>query len=159
MKDKAALCWGAVLSKIGQHSAMCYGETVLPRTGLGTVSVILRKKRLIPEVCFFYCSTNGIPSAGPRVFCSAEQPEFCRNKIFVSSIPSSAEFLSRKFPTLLKSVPFTSKPIISRKTYTFVTLVKQTLFCDAAIAKSPVMHSSTYIKKPSNIVMHTRLIR
>ncbi len=27
----------------------------------------------------------------PRVFCSTEQPEFCRNKPFVSSIPSSAE--------------------------------------------------------------------
>jgi hypothetical protein len=40
---------------------------------------------------------NGIP----RVFCSAEQPEFRRNKAIVPSIPSSAEiFFCRKLPTL-----------------------------------------------------------
>ncbi len=41
---------------------------------------------------------NGIP----RVFCSAEQPEFRRNKPIVPSIPSSAEqFFCRKLPTLV----------------------------------------------------------
>jgi hypothetical protein len=52
----------------------------------------------IPKACFFFCSTvrnflfsrmvrNDIPS----VFCSAEQPKFCRNKPFVSSILSAVE--------------------------------------------------------------------
>ncbi len=67
----------------------------------------------IPRVCFNFCSTvrnsehfflfreivwNGIL----RVFYSVEQPEFCRNKPFVSSIPSTAElfFVGNSQPTL-----------------------------------------------------------
>jgi hypothetical protein len=42
----------------------------------------------IPSI-FLFCGTvrNGIP----RIFCSAEQPEFLQNRPIVPSIPSSAE--------------------------------------------------------------------
>jgi hypothetical protein len=55
----------------------------------------------IPSI-FLLCGTvrNGIP----RVFCSAEQPTFRRNKPIVPSIPSSAEyFFCCKLPTLSRS--------------------------------------------------------
>jgi hypothetical protein len=52
-------------------------------------------------ICFYFCSTVQIPSiilfqgmvrnGISRVFCSAEQPEFRRNKPVVPSIPSFAE--------------------------------------------------------------------
>jgi hypothetical protein len=55
----------------------------------------------IPRVCFYFDPLYRIPSilvshgmvrnGIPRVFCSAERPEFRRNKPIVSSIPSSAE--------------------------------------------------------------------
>ncbi len=56
----------------------------------------------IPSI-FLLCGTvrNGIP----RIFCSAEQPEFRRNKPIVPSIPSSAEyFFCRKLPILYTSI-------------------------------------------------------
>jgi hypothetical protein len=65
-----------------------------------------------PECAFIFVPRYRIPSISllcrkvwnrsPRVFCSAEQPEFRRNKSIVLSIPSSAEFFfCRKFPTLV----------------------------------------------------------
>jgi hypothetical protein len=37
----------------------------------------------------------------PRVYCSAEQPEFCRNKPNVPSVSSSADyFFCQKLPTI-----------------------------------------------------------
>jgi hypothetical protein len=65
----------------------------------------------ITRVCFYFCSMvqnsehfsplwNGSDGI-PRVFCSAEQPEFRRYKPIVPSFPSSAEyFFCRKLPTL-----------------------------------------------------------
>jgi hypothetical protein len=64
--------------------------------------------------CFLFCGMvrNGIP----RVFCSAEQPEFRRNQATVPSIPSSEKkFFCRKLPTLERNqnVSFIGKSISS----------------------------------------------
>jgi hypothetical protein len=79
-----------------------FSSIFVPRNGI-PISFLFRGmvQNEIPRVCFYFCSMVQIPSIFLlcvtvrngilRVFCSVEQPEFCRNQKNVSSIPSSAE--------------------------------------------------------------------
>ncbi len=119
------MCWGGGGSNIepcaGGGSAMkdkaafsiVLRGTVLPRTGLGTVSVIPWKKVLIPKVCFFYCSTERNSECRSETFLFGGIARIPSEKTicFVFSVFRGIIF-SRKFSTLLTSVAFTRKPIL-----------------------------------------------
>ncbi len=81
----------------------------VPRYWIPSIFLFLGMVRNgIPRVCFYFVPQYRIPSIFLfrkivwngilEVFCSAEQPEFRRNKPFVSSIPSSAELFLSEIP-------------------------------------------------------------